>query len=892
MEKLLLVDGHSILSRAFFGIPRLTTGDGMPTNAVYGFLNILLKVISDEKPDYISVAFDLDRSKLKRTQIFPEYKGTRKPMPEDLHVQVPVIQELLKKMNLPVITLSGYEADDILGTLAMKNAGTMDVTILSGDRDLLQLARENIKIVIPKTSKGVTESFSYYPEDVKREYGVTPTEFIDVKALMGDTSDNIPGLPGVGEKTAGEIISKYGSIENAYSHAGEVTPPRAKTAFLEHYDLAVLSKLLATIDTDAPVETDVTAGKTEGIYTGEAVQMLRELELKTLVTRFQSNQKEETAETRNGIPEYTEVSDPFKASVVFSDCLEEKSVGLSLYDRKGNEDPVQLSFFDSLAEVTGTLYAGICLNSERVYLLRSGDGYPYARLKKDLENLFISLIKKNVEICCISGRQQVRMFPVLREAVISDVSIASYLLNPLRENYTFDSIAKDHLGLILEDRRELCGKQDDNNEKIQVYEAYVSRCVSEICRKKLNETGMLKLYQDVELPLSMNLLDMENAGIRIDRKALKRYSGELKSELTEIEEQIFALTEDKFNLNSPVQLGQILFEKLQIKGGKKTKKGYSTSADILEKVKDEHPVVPLILRYRTLSKLNSTYALGLDEYIGEDGRIHGKFHQTVTATGRISSADPNLQNIPVRTEEGREIRKVFIPTDGFVFVDADYSQVELRILASLSGDENLIAAYRNSEDIHTSTAARVFHVETSRVTPEMRRNAKAVNFGIVYGISAFGLGEGLSISRKEALEYINTYFETYPKVKAYLDGQVAVAKEKGYVTTAFGRIRPVPEIRSSNYMERSFGERIAMNSPIQGTAADIIKIAMNRVADRLKTMKSKIVLQVHDELLLEATPEETDAVKEILKYEMEHAADLPVPLCVEVCEGRNWNECH
>jgi len=891
MEKLLLVDGHSILSRAFFGIPRLTTGDGRPTNAVYGFLNILLKVISDEKPDYICVAFDLDRSKLKRTQMFPEYKGTRKPMPEDLHLQVPVIQGLLKKMNLPVITLTGYEADDILGTLAIKNAEKMEVTILSGDRDLLQLARENVKIVIPKTSKGVTESFSYYPDDVKREYGVTPEEFIDVKALMGDTSDNIPGLPGVGEKTASEIISKYGSIENAYSHVDDITPPRAKSAFQEHFDLAELSKKLATIDTNAPVDTDVTAGKTDGIYTAEAVQMLRELELKSLVARFQANQKGEIAEPKNEVPDYVEVSEPFKASVIFDDCLEEKSVGLSLLDQKGNEAPVQLSFFENNTEETGTLYAGICLNSDRIYLLRSGDEYPYLKLKRDLEDLLVSLIKRNVKICCISGKQLVNVFSILRDAHLSDVSIAAYLLNPLRESYTFDSIAKDHLGLILEDKKELCGKQD-NNEKIQVYEAYVSRCASEICSKKLNDTGMLRLYQEIELPLSMNLLDMEKSGIRIDRKALRKYSDELKKEITKIEEQVFDLTGEKFNLNSPVQLGQILFEKLQIKGGKKTKKGYSTSADILEKVKDEHPVIPLILRYRTLSKLNSTYALGLDEYIEEDGRIHGKFHQTVTATGRISSTDPNLQNIPVRTEEGREIRKVFIPADGCVFVDADYSQVELRILASLSGDENLISAYRNSEDIHTSTAARVFHVETSQVTPEMRRNAKAVNFGIVYGISAFGLGEGLSISRKEALEYINTYFETYPKVKAYLDGQVAFAKEKGYVTTAFGRIRPVPEIRSSNFMERSFGERIAMNSPIQGTAADIIKIAMNRVADRLKAMQSKIVLQVHDELLLEVTPDEIDKVKEILKYEMEHAAELPVPLSVEVCEGKNWNECH
>jgi len=892
MEKLLLVDGHSILSRAYFGIPRLSTGDGRPTNAIYGFLNILLKVISDEKPDFIAVAFDLDRKKLKRTQMYPEYKGTRKPMPEDLHVQVPVMQELLRKMNIPVITLTGYEADDILGTLAMRYSGNMDVTILSGDRDLLQLSREHIKIVIPKTSRGVTESFSYYPEDVKREYHVSPSEFIDVKALMGDTSDNIPGLPGVGEKTASEIIEKFGSIENAREHVSEIRPPRAQAAFREHFDLAELSKKLAVIDVQAPVDIDVRKGKTDGIYTAEAVRILRDLELKTLTARFQANQKDTGPVDAGTAPEYTVISDPFKASVILGDCLEENCIGLSVYTKKEQEESGQLSLFDMPAEENGVYSVGICLNRDRIYLISSGDGYPYSVFKTDLSAWFDALRKKQVEIRCISGKQLVRVCPELRQNCLCDVSIAAYLINPLREVYTYDSIAKDHLGMILEDKKELCGKQKENDEKVQVYEAYVSLAAADRCLEKLKEQGMIKLYEETELPLSMNLIDMENEGIRVDRKALRKYSEELKNQITEIEEKIFDLTQEKFNLNSPVQLGLILFEKLGIKGGKKTKKGYSTSADILEKIKEEHPVIPLILRYRTLSKLNSTYALGLDDYISADGRIHGRFHQTVTATGRISSTDPNLQNIPVRTEEGREIRKVFVPKEGCVFLDADYSQVELRILASLSGDENLIRAYKNSEDIHTSTAAKVFHVAPENVTPEMRRNAKAVNFGIVYGISAFGLGEDLSISRKEALGYINTYFETYPKVKEYLDSQVAMAKEKGFVVTAFGRIRPVPEIRSSNFMERSFGERIAMNSPIQGTAADIIKIAMNRVAAKLTGMKSRIVLQIHDELLLEVPFGETETVKKILMTEMEHAAELPVPLSVQVCEGKDWNECH
>ena len=897
MEKVLLIDGHSIISRAFFGIPRLSTGDGRPTNAVYGFMNILLKVLSEETPDRICVAFDLDRKKLRRTAMYADYKGTRKPMPEELHLQVPVVQQLLVAMQVPVITLEGYEADDILGTLAKKEASAgNEVIVLSGDRDLLQLAEEHIQIMIPKTSKGSTEVFRYFPEDVKNEYGVTPTEFIDVKALMGDTSDNIPGLPGVGEKTAAEIIRLYGSIENAYVHANEVKPPRAANAFQEHYDLAVLSKQLATIDTDSPVERIPEKGFASQIYTEEAVRILRDLELKTLAVRFSSKMtgdREKTVAPQEKLPEFKLVTDPFQAEVIFGDCESSERFGLSFLFSEEPAEPQQLSLFETQEESVSLSGAvGLCLESDRLILIKSSEKYPGSALKERLEKLFRKAAEKQIRIALFDYKKKLRSFPALEDCAVTDVALASYLLNPLRDAYTFDTAAKDHLNLLIPGEKELLTKGVTFDDRIPASEAYIAFAAAPVCRKKLEKEGMSSLYDEVELPLCRTLAHMEETGIRTDRNRLDAYSAKLKEEIVQVEEKIHALAEEKFNINSPLQLGNILFEKLKISGGKKTKKGYSTSADILEKIRNEHPIIPLVLRYRTLTKLSSTYAEGLKAYISGDGRIHGTFHQTVTATGRISSADPNLQNIPVRTEEGRELRKVFIPEDGYCFVDADYSQVELRILASLSGDENLIRAYRDSLDIHTLTAARVFHVEPEDVTPEMRRNAKAVNFGIVYGISAFGLGEDLSISRKEALDYINTYFATYPGVKSYLDRQVKEAKEKGYITTCFGRRRPVPELRSSNFMERSFGERVAMNSPIQGTAADIMKIAMNRVEEKLKGTGARIVLQVHDELLVEVPKQDADMVAGILKTEMEHAADLPVPLSVDVNTGADWNECH
>ena len=929
MEKLLLIDGHSILSRAYYGIPLLSTASGIHTNAVYGFLNIMFKCIDEEQADYIAVAFDLERSKLLRTKKYPQYKGTRKPMPSELLEQVPLMQKVLSAMNIPILTLEGYEADDILGTMAKKaQQDGFDVTIVSGDRDLLQLADEHIRISLPKTSKGRTEVFNYYPEDVLREYQVTPQQFIDLKALMGDASDNIPGLPGVGEKTATEIIVRYQSIENAREHAEEVRPPRAQKAFLEHYDLAVLSKELATIDIHAPADADPRAGRTADVYTPAAVEILRELELKTMVTRFMkymdaaaSVPGDSAAGILPDMKTVKTVRDPFLAGVAMKDASDEPLLGIYV-----TGSPSRLLF-------------GMTLAKDRSYLLVSGEEYPAEKLKEDAEELIRTLIGRGARIVTLGLKDEMKLLDIPVNDCIDDLSIAQYVLDPNRNSYDYDDLARDVLGIRVQSKEELIGKLTpadavaalfseqagtENADGPEVLEgggfggalkksrgrkqsaeiseeallrfaalqSIVPYLASAPAEKKLKELGCLPLYRDIEMPLVYSLDRMEKAGIRVDRKALDEYAALLKSQIDELTESIHRLAGEPFNINSPLQLGTILFEKLGIRGGKKTKTGYSTAADVLEKIADQHEIVPKILRYRALTKLYSTYAYGLTEYISADGRIHGTFNQTIAATGRISSTEPNLQNIPVRTAEGKEIRRVFVPKEGFTFVDADYSQVELRILAALSGDEKLIAAYENAVDVHTLTASEVFHVPIDEVTPEMRRNAKAVNFGIVYGISAFGLGEGLSISRKEANEYIDKYFESYPKVKEYLDASVAHAKEKGYVKTYFGRIRQIPELKSSNFMQRSFGERIAMNSPIQGTAADIMKIAMNRADRALSGMRSRIVLQVHDELLIETAPEELEDVKRIIKDCMEHAADLPVRLSVEVESGDSWYDCH
>ncbi len=886
--KLLLIDGHSILSRAFYGMPMLTNSEGKHLNAVYGFLTIMFKVIDEEGADHFAVAFDVSR-KTFRNDIYAEYKGTRKPMPEELHEQVPLIQDVLRSMNIPILTMEGFEADDILGTVAKRSqAEDVEVTVLSGDRDLLQLADEHIKISIPKTSKGHTEVYNYYPEDVKNEWGVSPTEFIDVKALMGDASDNIPGVPSIGEKTAKAIIAEYKSIENAFEHLSELKPPRAAKALAEHFDMAQMSKVLATINTHVPIDFSFDDAEISDMYNDKAVEMMKWLEFKSLLPRFQKNGVSKEADFK--IENLKTVEDKYLAELILKDAKEYSSIGFKILTDIHKK------------EITG-LSLSLC--TDRNYVIRTSESLAPEILTEGLKELFFSGDQISKKKFYTTGlKSQLKVFPEdLRAENIYDLEIAAYLINPLKDSYDYEDLARDYMKLQLPSKAELLGKTDlseafsqkkEEATAVMAYESAVSLASGPELIRRLKEMKMESLYRDIELPLIYCLNSMEVAGIKVDRESLKAYADLLKAQTDEIEASIYEEVGEEFNINSPKQLGEILFGKLKIKGGKKTKTGYSTAADVLQKLAPDYPVVNKILRYRTLTKLYSTYAVGLDNYISDDGRIHGTFNQTITATGRISSTDPNLQNIPVRTEEGKEIRKVFVAKEGCVFADADYSQVELRILASMSGDEKLINAYKNAVDIHSLTASEVFHTPIDEVTPEMRRNAKAVNFGIVYGISAFGLGEGLSIDRKEAQNYINKYFETYPKVKEFLDSQVEHAREKGYVLTQFNRLRPIPEIKSSNFMQRSFGERVAMNSPIQGTAADIMKIAMAAVDSELRKegLKSRIVLQVHDELLVECPEEEADRVCEILKKKMEDAAKLKVKLIADVNVGRTWYDCH
>ena len=877
MSKFVLIDGHSILNRAFYGVPIFTNSEGLHTNAVFGFLNIMFKIIDSKQPDYMAVAFDVHQPTF-RHEMFKDYKGTRKPMMEELREQVPVIKELLQKMNITTVELPGYEADDVIGTLSKKGekAG-MEVDVISGDRDLLQLASDHITICIPKTKKEQTTVKEYNTEGVRKLYKVTPTEFIDVKALMGDSSDNIPGVPGIGEKGATAIISQFGSIENAYDHADEISNTRNRNALLNNYEMAQMSKTLATINIQSPVEVTPEQCKLEDIYTEDALEMIKRLEFKSMIQRFGS-----VTSTNDCEGGFKYINNPFDADPIFEQAKNADNVGIFIYRNKDN------------------FGVSLCFNNDNVYYIgKEGfvtEDYIIEKVR-DLVNakakLTILNIKENNDILENDDAES-----------IFDISIAAYLLNHLQNTYDYDDIAREYLGMNVPAFDEIFPKTKksetpsdeipENILKYACYNAYVAYKAKDALTEKLKETEMLDIYNNVEIPLTYALYDMEQAGIMVAGDKLKEYGERLKTGIDVLEKDIFAEAGHEFNINSPKQLGEILFGEMQLPGGKKTKTGYSTSAAVLEKLEPDYPFVSKILEYRQLAKLKSTYADGLAVYIGEDNRIHGKFNQTITATGRISSTEPNLQNIPVRMPLGREIRKVFIPKEGCVFIDADYSQIELRILAHMSDDKNLIDAYNHSKDIHAATASLVFHVPLEEVTKEQRSNAKAVNFGIVYGISSFGLSNDLSISRKEAEQYIKDYFISYPGIKNYLDNSVKEAKEKGFSVTMFGRRRPIPELTSGNFMQRQFGERVAMNSPIQGSAADIMKIAMINVAKELKEkdLKSKIVLQVHDELLIEAYENEVEQVKDILKRNMEQAAHLNVPLDVDVQVGNNWDEAH
>ena len=884
MKKLVLIDGHSILNRAFYGVPELTNSEGLHTNAVYGFLNIMFKILDEEKPDYLTVAFDLSAPTF-RHKMYGGYKGTRKPMPHELVEQVPLIKEALTDMNVCVVTKEGYEADDILGTLAKRaEAEGMIVSVVSGDRDLLQLATDNIKIRIPKTKKGTTEIEDYNTAQVVETYGVTPVEFIDMKALMGDASDNIPGVPGIGEKTAGAIISKYHSIENAYEHVEELTPNKAKNNLKEYYEQAQLSKTLATININTPLEYSFENAGLSDMFTKDAYQLFKRLEFKSILSRFEKNvESYNDDELEKSFKIIEDLSDAEKVFTAFGMA---DSVGIFMVPDKNN------GLFAVALSRTGDSGDG------RTVYIPVG-GFMTAEYLSDRTAELVHVLHENgKKACFINLKEQLDFLPIAESYEAEDTALMAYLLNPLKDTYQYDDIARDFLGMLVKSRADIMGKalyeESDKAYICACYNAYTAARAYKVLEQRLEDEDMAGLYENIEKPLVYALKEMESNGILVDKEGLIAYGDMLKERIAVVEKEVYELDGTQFNINSPKQLGEVLFGQMGLPGGKKTKTGYSTSADVLEKLAPEHPVVGKVLEYRQLTKLNSTYADGLLQYIGEDGRIHGKFNQTITATGRISSTEPNLQNIPIRMELGSRIRQVFIPKPGFVFLDSDYSQIELRILAHMSDDENLIAAYNSDEDIHRITASQVFNTPLNEVTKAQRSNAKAVNFGIVYGISSFGLSQDLSISKKEAAKYIEKYFETYPKVHEFLNGLVSSAKEKGYSVTMFKRRRPIPELSSSNFMQRSFGERVAMNAPIQGTAADIIKLAMIGVYHKLKELglKSKLILQVHDELLIETAKDEVDIVKSILDEQMKNAARLSVALVVDTNEGSNWLEAH
>ena len=860
MEKLLLIDGNSIMNRAFYGVPDLTNVNGIHTNAVYGFLNILFRFLDEENPEYLAIAFDLHAPTF-RHKLFEAYKGTRKGMPDELRQQVPYIKNLVKEMNIKTLELEGYEADDLLGTMAKRGQSMgMEVSLLSGDRDLLQIADEHIKIRVPKTIKGQTTVEDYYPADVFAKYNVTPAEFIQLKALMGDSSDNIPGVPKVGEKTASELVIKYHSLDKIYECVDEISKDSIRNSLKENKDLAYLCLKLATIETNAPIDVSLDELKNELTYSEGGYNILQELGLRTYLKKFEDNMSKIKNDVSLDNLNVTEIES--------NDAL------MSLLNGVNNA---------SVSFVKGTFGSVIGIDDKFYKVSFMMNINPFVR-KVLFEGDNKLIVFKALDAFEMLEDED---FKKQSKDIVKNIyalDLAAYLLNPLNNSYTAESLLSDYLGITV--------RSDSLDAKEQALVAYGFKELKKNFDERLNETKQYKLYTDIELPLSLVLFEMEKTGILVDRAGLKKYEEDLSVSIDALEKKIYEEAGEEFNILSPKQLGVILFEKMNMPSSKKTKTGYSTSADVLEKLAADYPFVSNILEYRTLTKLKSTYAVGLASAIGSDGRIHSHFLQTVTATGRISSAEPNLQNIPVRTDLGRQLRKVFIPKDGCIFADADYSQIELRILAHLSNDTTLIDAFNSDKDIHAVTASKVFNVPIDEVTSSQRRAAKVVNFGIIYGMSSFSLGQDLEITRKDAEKYIKEYFEGYPGIRKYLDDCVENAKEKGYSLTTFLRRRPIPELKASQFMQREFGKRVAMNAPIQGTAADIMKIAMINVRDALKknNLTSEILIQVHDELLLEIKTSEKEEVVKILQTEMENAYKLSVPLSVDLNVGENWYE--
>ena len=862
MKKLLILDSNSILNRAFYGVRYLSAKDGTPTNAIYGFLNILLKLIKEQEPDYICAAFDVKAPTFRHKQ-YEGYKAQRKPMPEGLAAQMPLAKDVLRAMGVTILEKEGYEADDIIGTVArLCEESEISCFIATGDKDDLQLASDKTKVILTVTKSGYNETIIYDDKAVKEKYHVTPTEFIDVKALMGDPSDNIPGVKGVGEKTAMSLIEKHHSIEYIYENIDDIG---LKGAMLQKMkdgrEMAFMSKELATINRNTPIEFNAEECVFDGFENnGELYEILKRLELNSIIKKLDLS----------GGDNVKENEDIFKD---FSYQVGDKNM------ISGDKVTVVLDFDgDNISSAAVGVGNNAVVLNEQDYIKELLEDDSIAKVMFDVKEAIVKL----------NGRIDIKN-------ISDDTAIAAYLVDPAKNEYTIEKLTSEYFGTVIEkpEVKQLSLLDDVETDRSE----YLAKCavalgvLNERIGDKIKENGQEKLYNEVELPLVTVLAHLEINGFLVDDNQLKEFADKLGEKIDALTNEIYMLAGEEFNINSPKQLGVILFEKLELKPVKKTKTGYATNADVLEKLRDKHPIVNFIMEYRQLAKLKSTYCDGLTAVVNPNThRIHSVFTQTVTVTGRLSSTEPNLQNIPTRTELGREIRKMFVAKDGYVLVDADYSQIELRVLAHIANDETMINAFRNNEDIHAVTASQVLGIPLEDVTKEQRSSAKAVNFGIVYGIGEFSLAQDLHISVKEAKAYIESYLEKYHGVRNYMESIKEQAKKDGYVKTMLNRIRYIPELKSPNYNIRQFGERVALNTPIQGTAADIIKLAMVRVDNRLinEGLKSKLILQVHDELIVEAHKDEVDKVKQILSEEMQGAMELNVPLKVDMSTGHSW----
>ena len=865
--KLMVLDGNSVINRAYYGVRALTTQDGFYTNAIYGFLNILEKLRADEQPDALCVAFDLKAPTFRHLQ-YDGYKATRHPMPDELAMQMPVMKDVLRAMRIPIFECEGWEADDVIGTIGRRcGADGWDCVIVTGDRDSLQLIDEHVTVKLVSSKLSQTVAVNYDPEKFREEYGFDPIHLIDLKALMGDSSDNIPGVAGVGPKTATQLLLDYGTLDGIYAHLDDIKE-KLRAKLEAGRDSAYMSYDLATIRCEAPIEFRPEDCRVQPYDEAALYELFTRLEFTRLIARYglHAPQKALDAEAFEGVCTSETVTDAARASVLAAAFEKEHYVNINTSD--------DLTNIAVITEDGGYFFTGGAVED-----------------KSFMSTLFGAAVKKITHDCKPLMRKLLeRGLPA--EGFIFDTALAAYDLDATRGHYELDDVFARYCGASISRADAEQAGEAAAHVCSMLAEASAVAALYEILPQKLRENGMEKLYYEIELPLCAVLARMEVAGVMADQFALISFGNMLQSRIDEAQKTIFALAGKEFNINSTKQLGEILFDELSLPAGKKTKSGYSTNADVLEKLKGKHPIIEAILDYRAMTKLKSTYADGLVKQIADDGRIHTTFQNMVTATGRLSSTDPNLQNIPVRTELGSEIRKMFVPDDGCVFVDADYSQIELRVLAHIADDKTMQEAFRSGSDIHTATAAQVFGVEPEAVTPLMRRHAKAVNFGIVYGISEFSLSEDIGVTRAEARQYIDNYLAHYAGVRAYMHDIVEQAKQDGYVTTLFGRRRELPELKSSNYNIRSFGERVALNTPIQGTAADIIKLAMLRVdaALRKKKLKARLVLQVHDELIVECPVREAGQVQKIVTDEMEHVMQLHVPLLAEAKTGASWYE--